>query len=138
MSPHAIGLAWPPRDGRRGGRVDGVSRYARVVKTPARTAPGAAPRTAEALALHRSSWAPVLVARAALGLASVLVVTEAADGAVAVVSPAEASAWLKQRGEARASARVVGTATPGSVWVVSVSPDGVAVTSAAMAPYLAG
>lgn len=77
----------------------------------------------------------MLVARAALGLASVLVVT---DAAVAVVSPAEASAWLKQRGEAKAAARVVGTATPGSAWVVTVSPGAVAVSPAAMAPFLTG
>jgi hypothetical protein len=55
-----------------------------------------------------------------------------------VVSPAEASAWLTQRGEAKAAARVVGTATPGSAWVVTVSPGAVAVSPAAMAPYLTG
>lgn len=108
------------------------------MKTPSRTAPGNARPLAEALAPHQSSWAPVLVARAALGLASVLVVTDGADGAVAVVSPAEASAWLKQRGEAKAAARVVGTATPGSAWVVTLTPGGVAVTAAAMAPFFAG
>lgn len=113
-------------------------RYRRGVKPPARSAQGNARPPAEALALHRSSWAPVLVARAALGLASVLVVTDAADGAVAVVSPAEASAWLKQRGEAKAAARVVGTATPGSAWVVTVVPGGVTVSPAAMAPFLTG
>jgi hypothetical protein len=55
-----------------------------------------------------------------------------------VLSAAEASAWLKQRGEAKAAARVVGTATPGSAWVVTVTSGGVAVTAAAMAPFLAG
>ncbi len=105
------------------------------MKTPPRTASGDAHPSAGALALHRASWAPVFVARASLGLASVLVVT---DGAVAVVSPAEASAWLKQRGEAKASARVVGTATPGSAWVVTVVPGGVAVAAAAMTPFFAG
>jgi len=78
----------------------------------------------------------VFVARAALGLASVLVVLD--DGAVAVASPAEASAWLKQRGEAKGAAKVVGTATPGSAWVVTVALDAVAVSAVAMAPFLAG
>ena len=108
------------------------------MKTPSRSAAGNAHQLAEALARHQASWAPVFVARAALGLASVLVVHSEADGAVAVVSLAEASAWLKQRGEAKAAARVVGTATPGSAWVVTVTSGGVAVTAAAMAPFLAG
>lgn len=108
------------------------------MRVPARSPSGNAPPPAAALTRHRSSWAPVLVARAALGLPSVLVVTDAADADVAVVSPAEASAWLKQRGEAKAAARVVGTATPGSAWVVTVSPGGVAVSPAAMGPFLTG
>ena len=111
-------------------------RYRRGVKTPSRTAAGHAHQLSEALARHQSSWAPVFVARAALGLASVLVVSD--DGPVAVVSLAEASAWLKQRGEAKGAAKVVGTATPGSAWVVTVTLDTVAVSAVAMAPFLVG
>ncbi len=78
----------------------------------------------------------MFVARAALGLASALVVSD--DGAVAVVSVAEASAWLKQRGEAKAAAKVVGTATPGCAWALTVTLDAVALSAVAMAPFLAG
>ncbi len=107
------------------------------MKTPPRAA-GRVPQVAEALARHKASWAPVFVARAALGLPSVLVVAEDVDAPVAVTSPAEASALLKQRGDARASAKVVGTATPGSAWAVAVTSEGVAVSPVAVAPYLAG
>jgi hypothetical protein len=55
-----------------------------------------------------------------------------------VVSLAEASAWLKQRGEAKSAAKVVGTAAPGSAWVITVTLDAVAVSAVAMAPFLAG
>lgn len=108
------------------------------MKTPSRSAAGHAHQLSEALARHQSSWAPVFVARAALGLSSVMVVPDDADGAVAVVSLAEASAWLKQRGEAKSAAKVVGTAAPGSAWVITVTLDAVAVSAVAMAPFLAG
>ena len=67
-----------------------------------------------------------------------LVVPEDVEGAVALVSPAEASAWLKQRGDAKGAAKVVGTATPGSAWAVAVTPDGAVVSPVAVAPFLAG
>jgi hypothetical protein len=108
------------------------------MKAPPRSSAGRAPQLTEALARHQSSWAPVFVARATLGLPSVLVVPEDVAGAVALVSPAEASAWLKQRGDAKAAAKVVGTATPGSAWAVAVTPEGVVVSPVAVAPFLAG
>ena len=107
------------------------------MKNPPRAA-GRPSQVAESLAQHRASWAPVFVARAALGLPSVLVLAEAAESPVAVVSPAEASALLKQRGDTRGAAKVVGTATPGSAWAVAVTSEGVAVSPVAVAPYLAG
>jgi hypothetical protein len=108
------------------------------MKAPPRSSAGRAPQLTEALARHQSSWAPVFVARATLGLPSVLVVPEDVAGAVALVSPAEASAWLKQRGDAKAAAKVVGTATPGSAWAVAVTPEGAVVSPVAVAPFLAG
>jgi hypothetical protein len=108
------------------------------VKTSSRSAATNAHQLFEALTRHQASWAPVFVARAALGLSSVLVAPSEADGAVAVLSLAEASAWLKQRGEAKGAAKVVGTATPGSAWVVTITADGAAVSAVAMAPFLAG
>lgn len=107
------------------------------MKTPSRDV-RRAPQAAEALALHKDTWGRVFVARAALGLPSVLVVGDDPAAAVAVVAPAEASALLKQRGDARGAARVVGTATPGSVWTVSFAPEGAAVAAVALGPYLAG
>jgi len=92
----------------------------------------------EVLSRHVGQWAPVLVARAAYGLSSVLVVgvEPAGVGAVAVLSPAEASALLRARNETRGAARVVGTAAPGSAWAVGVSATGATVWSAALGPYL--
>lgn len=108
------------------------------MKIPTRSVAGNAHQLSEALTRHQASWAPVFVARATLGLSSVLVVRSEADAPVAVVSLAEASAWLKQRGEAKGAAKVVGTATPGSAWVVTVTVDGAAVSAVTMAPFLAG
>lgn len=112
--------------------------YRPGMKPSSRSTGARAPQLAEALARHRGAWAPGLVARASLGLASVLVVGEDAEAPVALVSPAEASALLKQRGDAKGAAKVVGTATPGSAWAVALSPEGASVAPVAVGPFLAG
>ncbi len=65
-------------------------------------------------------------------------VATTADGAgsVALLSPVGASAWLRARGDTKGSARVSGTATPGSAWAVGVGASGHAVWSLAMTPIL--
>ena len=81
---------------------------------------------------------PVFLSRAALGLTSVLWVATSPDGAgsVAVLSPVEASALLRTRGDTKGSARVAGTPTPGSAWGVGVGASGHAVWAVAMTPIL--
>ena len=96
------------------------------------------PLLAEALLRHEAAWVPMFLARAALGLSSVVWVATTADGvgSVALLSPVEASAWLRARGDTKGSARVSGTATPGSAWAVGVGASGHAVWSLAMTPIL--
>lgn len=98
------------------------------------------PKSAEALQRHQGSWVPVFLARAAHGLTSVVVVSATADGAgsVALLSPVEASALLKSRGDSKGSARVSGTPSPGSAWAVGLGDGGHSVWSLAMTPILAG
>jgi len=106
----------------------------------ARKGDGVDPVFVEVLRRHAGQWAPVLVARAAYGLTSVLAVSPepAGVGAVAVLSSAEASVILRGRNETRGAARVVGTAAPGSAWAMGIGPGGVSVWSAALGPFLAG
>ncbi len=97
------------------------------------------PKSTETLHLHRGSWVPVFLARAALGLTSVVVVAATPDGAgsVALLSSAEASALLKSRGDTKGSARVVGTPTPGSAWAIALGDSGQSVWAVAMTPFFA-
>lgn len=96
------------------------------------------PLLSEALLRHEGAWVPMFLARAALGLSSVVWVTTTPDGAgsVALLSPVEASAWLRARGDGKSSARVAGTASPGSAWAVGVGAGGHAVWPLAMTPIL--
>ncbi len=96
------------------------------------------PQLVETIALHEASWVPVFLARAALGLPSVMLASPTPDGAgsVAILSPVEASALLRKRGDARGSARVAGTASPGSAWCIGVRDDTHSVWSLAMTPIL--
>lgn len=96
------------------------------------------PLLSEALLRHEGAWVPMFLARAALGLTSVVWVATTADGAgsVALLSPVEASAWLKSRGDTKGAARVAGTPTPGSAWGVGVGAGGHAVWPIAMTPIL--
>lgn len=105
-----------------------------------RKAEGVDPVFVEVLRRHAGRWAPVLVARAAYGLTSILAVSPdpPGEGAVAVLSAAEASAILRGRNETRGAARVVGTAAPGSAWAMGLGPAGVTVWSAPLGPFLAG
>lgn len=99
---------------------------------------GRDPRLVEVLARHKGAWVPAFLARAALGCASVVVVSCDGDGSVALVSPAEASAWLKRRGDAKGAAKVAGTAVPGAAWAVGITAAGAVVWALAMGPFLAG
>ncbi|MBK6530167.1 MAG: hypothetical protein IPN17_07835 [Deltaproteobacteria bacterium] len=96
------------------------------------------PLLAEALLRHEGQWVPMFLARAALGLTSVVWVSTAPDGAgsVALLSPVEASAWLRSRGDTKGSARVSGTPSPGSAWAVGLGASGASVWSLAMTPIL--
>lgn len=103
-----------------------------------RTADARDPLLADALFRHEAAWVPMFLARAALGLTSVVWVSTTPDGegGVALLSPVEASAWLRARGDAKGSARVSGTPSPGSAWGVGVGASGHAVWSIAMTPIL--
>jgi hypothetical protein len=96
------------------------------------------PQLAEAIARHEPSWVPVFLARAALGLSSVIVVSADPEGigSVAILSAVEASALLRKRGDTRGSARVAGTASPGSAWCIGVRSDSHAVWSLPITPIL--
>lgn len=96
------------------------------------------PACTDALARLEPAWVPMFLARAALGLSSVVWVEVAADGAasVALLAPSEASAWLKARGDTKGSARVAGTPSPGTAWALGQTPGGHAVWSLAMTPIL--
>jgi hypothetical protein len=94
------------------------------------------PLIVDAMRRHEGAWVPMFLARAAMGLSSVVCVGADGDGSVALLSPAEASAWLKARGDGKGAARVVGTPTPGSAWGVGLSAAGHAVWSIAMTPIL--
>lgn len=98
------------------------------------------PKITEALSRHQGSWVPVFLARAALGSTSVVVASTSSDGvgSVALLSPVEASALLKSRGDSKGSARVSGTPAPGSAWAIGLGDQGHAVWSLAMTPILAG
>lgn len=96
------------------------------------------PLLAEVLLRHEAGWVPLFLARAALGLTSVVWVTTAPEGvgSVALLSPVEASALLRARGDTKGSARVAGTPTPGSAWGVGAGAGGHAVWPVAMTPIL--
>jgi hypothetical protein len=96
------------------------------------------PALAEVLLRHEAAWVPMFLARAALGLTSVVWVSAgpAGAGGVALLSPVEASAWLRARGDTKGSARVAGTPSPGSAWGVGQGAGGHAVWSIAMTPIL--
>ena len=96
------------------------------------------PLLADVLFRHEGSWVPMFLARAALGLTSVVWVTSTPDqvGSVALLSPVEASAWLRGRGDTKGSARVAGTPSPGSAWGLGVVASGHSVWSIAMTPIL--
>ncbi len=96
------------------------------------------PLLADVLFRHEDRWVPMFLARAALGLTSVVWVTTTPDqvGSVALLSPVEASAWLRARGDTRGSARVAGTPSPGSAWGLGVGAGAHSVWSIAMTPIL--
>lgn len=98
------------------------------------------PLLAEAIAHHKAEWVPVFLARAAIGLASVVVasVTPSGAGSVAIVSAAEASALLRRRGDTRGAARVAGTPSPGFAWCVGLADATHTVSRLAMTPILTG
>jgi hypothetical protein len=93
------------------------------------------PQLSEALKRHEASWVPGFLARAAHGLTSVVVVSTTTDG-VALLSPVEASALLRRRDDARGSAKVAGTPSPGTAWAIGLSGAPHAVWSLAMMPFL--
>jgi hypothetical protein len=97
------------------------------------------PRLIEALRRHEGAWVLGFLARAAHGLASVVVVSAAPEGtgSVALLSPTEASALLRKAGDTRGSARVAGTPSPGSTWCIGLLDGAHAVWSLAMTPILA-
>lgn len=107
---------------------------------PSRPSRGPEAPYVDALHLHRPAWVPVFLARAALGVASVVVVSLAPEGlgSVALLSPAEASALLKGRNDARGAARIAGTATPGSAWGVALADGESTVWPIAMAAMFEG
>ncbi|MEI8257255.1 MAG: hypothetical protein WCJ30_16395 [Deltaproteobacteria bacterium] len=103
-----------------------------------RTADHGDPKLADAIVRNEASWVPVFLARAALGLPSVVLVSATPDGAgsVAILSSVEASALLRKRGDNRGSAKVAGTASPGSAWCIGLGEGSQSVWSLAMTPIL--
>lgn len=98
-----------------------------------RTTEGKDPKLNEILKRDEGAWVPMFLARAALGLSSVVVVSE---GGVALVSAVEASALLRKREDTRGSAKVSGTASPGAAWAVFLGASEHSVVSLAMTPIL--
>jgi hypothetical protein len=96
------------------------------------------PQVSETLRRHEGAWVPVFLARASLGLTSVVVASAepAGVGSVALLSPAEASAWLKKAGQTRGSSLVAGTPSPGNTWCVGLAGGEYSVFGLAMTPIL--